>query len=67
MVDVAIEFEKKGLKIPIIIGGATTSEIHTAVKVEPHYSGLYYSRLRCLQKRTCDHQAREHGENKFYS
>lgn len=39
MVDVAIDFEKKGLKIPIIIGGATTSEIHTAVKVEPHYSG----------------------------
>jgi 5-methyltetrahydrofolate--homocysteine methyltransferase len=39
MVDVAIDFEKKGLKIPIIIGGATTSEIHTAVKVETHYSG----------------------------
>lgn len=39
MVDVAKDFEKKGLKIPIIIGGATTSEIHTAVKVEPHYSG----------------------------
>lgn len=39
MVDVAIDFEKKGLKIPIMIGGATTSEIHTAVKVEPHYSG----------------------------
>ena len=39
MVDVAVEFEKRGLKIPIIIGGATTSEIHTAVKVEPHYSG----------------------------
>ena len=39
MVDVATEFEKRGLKIPIIIGGATTSEIHTAVKVEPHYSG----------------------------
>ncbi len=39
MVDVAIDFEKRGLKIPIMIGGATTSEIHTAVKVEPHYSG----------------------------
>lgn len=39
MVDVAVDFEKKGLKIPIMIGGATTSEIHTAVKVEPHYSG----------------------------
>lgn len=39
MVDVAIDFEKKGLNIPIMIGGATTSEIHTAVKVEPQYSG----------------------------
>lgn len=39
MVDVAIDFEKRGLKIPIMIGGATTSEIHTAVKVEPNYSG----------------------------
>ena len=40
MVDVAIEFEKRGLKIPIMIGGATTSEIHTAVKIEQNYSGL---------------------------
>lgn len=39
MVDVATEFEKQNLNIPILIGGATTSEIHTAVKVEPHYSG----------------------------
>jgi 5-methyltetrahydrofolate--homocysteine methyltransferase len=40
MVDVAVEFEKRGLKIPIMIGGATTSEIHTAVKIEHNYSGL---------------------------
>lgn len=40
MVDVAIEFEKRGMKIPIMIGGATTSEIHTAVKIEQNYSGL---------------------------
>jgi 5-methyltetrahydrofolate--homocysteine methyltransferase len=40
MVDVAVEFEKRGLKIPIMIGGATTSEIHTAVKIEQNYSGL---------------------------
>jgi len=39
MVDVAIDFEKKGLKIPILVGGATTSEIHTAVKIAPNYSG----------------------------
>lgn len=38
MVHVAKEMEKKGFKIPIIIGGATTSPIHTAVKIAPYYS-----------------------------
>lgn len=33
-------FEKEGLKLPILIGGATTSKIHTAVKLDPHYSGV---------------------------
>jgi 5-methyltetrahydrofolate--homocysteine methyltransferase len=33
------EFERIGLKIPVLIGGATTSKLHTAVKIEPHYSG----------------------------
>ncbi len=35
MVHVATELEKSGMKIPIFIGGATTSKIHTAVKIEP--------------------------------
>ncbi|MBT6005066.1 MAG: methionine synthase [Prolixibacteraceae bacterium] len=38
MVDVAKEMERRGIDIPILIGGATTSKIHTAVKVEPEYS-----------------------------
>ncbi len=38
MVFVAKEMERKGIKIPLLIGGATTSKIHTAVKVEPYYS-----------------------------
>src|ERR1700730_13361117 len=38
MVIVAKECEKAGLKIPILIGGATTSKMHTAVKIEPQYS-----------------------------
>jgi 5-methyltetrahydrofolate--homocysteine methyltransferase len=38
MVFVAKEMERKGIKIPLMIGGATTSRIHTAVKIEPHYS-----------------------------
>ncbi|KAI9360177.1 methionine synthase [Pilaira anomala] len=38
MVVVAKECEKAGLKIPILIGGATTSKMHTAVKIAPQYS-----------------------------
>lgn len=39
MVDVAKEMERRGLKIPLLVGGATTSKLHTAVKIEQHYSG----------------------------
>jgi 5-methyltetrahydrofolate--homocysteine methyltransferase len=39
MVHVAKEMERNGFTIPLLIGGATTSRIHTAVKVAPHYSG----------------------------
>ena len=39
MVHVAREMERAGLKLPLLIGGATTSKLHTAVKVAPHYSG----------------------------
>jgi len=37
MVFVAKEMEREGLNIPIMIGGATTSKVHTAVKIEEHY------------------------------
>ncbi len=36
---VASEMEREGFRIPLLIGGATTSRAHTAVKIEPHYSG----------------------------
>ena len=39
MCRIASEMERRGLKIPLIIGGATTSELHTAVKIAPLYSG----------------------------
>ena len=39
MVHVAKEMERTGMKIPLMIGGATTSRVHTAVKIAPHYSG----------------------------
>ena len=34
---VAAEMERQGMNLPILIGGATTSKIHTAVKIEPNY------------------------------
>ncbi|MFR9591574.1 MAG: methionine synthase [Rikenellaceae bacterium] len=40
MIQVAKECERRGLLIPIILGGATTSQLHTAVKIAPHYSGV---------------------------
>ena len=39
MVFVASEMEREGFSIPLLIGGATTSRAHTAVKIEPRYSG----------------------------
>jgi len=39
MVHVAKEMERLGMKLPLLIGGATTSKAHTAVKIAPHYSG----------------------------
>jgi 5-methyltetrahydrofolate--homocysteine methyltransferase len=39
MVHVAKEMEKRGFKIPLLIGGATTSGAHTAIKIAQHYSG----------------------------
>lgn len=39
MVHVAKEMERLGMKTPLLIGGATTSRIHTAVKIAPNYSG----------------------------
>jgi len=39
MAHVASEMERLGMKIPLLIGGATTSRMHTAVKIAPLYSG----------------------------
>jgi 5-methyltetrahydrofolate--homocysteine methyltransferase len=37
MAHVAEEIQKAGLSIPVMVGGATTSKLHTAVKIAPHY------------------------------
>ncbi|PWJ73666.1 UNVERIFIED_ORG: methionine synthase (B12-dependent) [Pantoea agglomerans] len=39
MVNMAKEMERQGFTLPLLIGGATTSKAHTAVKIEQHYSG----------------------------
>ncbi len=40
MVQIASEMERRGMEIPLLIGGATTSRTHSAVKIDPVYSGL---------------------------
>lgn len=39
MIHVAKEMERLQMNIPLLIGGATTSRVHTAVKIDPHYTG----------------------------
>ncbi|MFQ5609337.1 MAG: vitamin B12 dependent-methionine synthase activation domain-containing protein, partial [Woeseiaceae bacterium] len=39
MVNVASEMQRLGFRLPLLIGGATTSPAHTAVKIEPNYAG----------------------------
>lgn len=39
MTHIAKEMERQGFDIPLMIGGATTSKVHTAVKIAPHYHG----------------------------
>ena len=47
MVDVAKEMNKAELRIPLLIYGATTSKLHTAVKIEPAYP-WGHSRVGCI-------------------
>ena len=39
MIHVAKEMQRKNITLPLLIGGATTSRAHTAIKIEPHYTG----------------------------
>ncbi|KAL7540864.1 hypothetical protein ACHAXR_010431, partial [Thalassiosira sp. AJA248-18] len=48
MVDVAKEMSKAGFKQPLLIGGATTSKMHTAVKVSPNYFTLDHPVIHVL-------------------
>ncbi len=64
MAFVASEMERLALNIPLVVGGATTSELHTAVKIEPNYSGgvVYVSdasKSVGVFKNLCDKDKRE--------
>lgn len=48
MVDVAKEMSKRGFKQPLLIGGATTSKMHTAVKVSPNYFTMEHPVIHVL-------------------
>lgn len=48
MVHVAAEMERQGFNIPLLIGGATTSRVHTAVKIHPRYEQGRDLCHRCL-------------------
>ena len=45
MIHVVTELERRGLRIPVLVGGAATSKLHTALKIQPSYSGpVIYTR-----------------------
>ena len=55
MAHVAVELEKAGLDIPLLIGGATTSKMHTALKIAPVYHAPVVH-LKMLPKCKCRFQ-----------
>ena len=64
MVHVAREMERRNMQLPLLIGGATTSKQHTAVRIAPEYSALVAHVLDASKavdviSRVIDHDARE--------
>jgi 5-methyltetrahydrofolate--homocysteine methyltransferase len=55
MVSNAAEMQRRGLKIPLIVGGATTSRLHTALKIAPQYDGpVVYVKDASLAASVCN-------------
>ena len=63
MVFVAKEMERRGMNLPLLIGGATTSRIHTAVKIDPNYSGPVVHVLDASKSVPVASQFIQHGES----
>ena len=56
MVHVASEMERQAFDLPLMIGGATTSKAHTAVKIDPHYNrDVVVYVARCFAQRIGGH------------
>ena len=49
----AKRMEERGLKLPLLIGGATTSKMHTAVKIVTQYSGAASAQVVSLNYTLC--------------
>jgi 5-methyltetrahydrofolate--homocysteine methyltransferase len=66
MAHVAREMQRQGFTLPLLIGGATTSRVHTAVKIAPHYEGpVVYVSDASRSVAVCQALASE-GQSKAY-
>ncbi len=66
MVGVAREMQKRQMKTPLLIGGATTSRIHTAVKIDPNYESSVVHVLDASKSVTiCSELLKESGKDAF--
>ena len=66
MVGVAREMQKREMKTPLLIGGATTSRIHTAVKIDPNYESPVVHVLDASKSVTiCSELLKESGRDTF--
>ncbi len=66
MVNIAKEMEKRGMDLPLLIGGATTSRIHTAVKIAPQYSHPSIHVLDASKSvPVVSHLLSDHGKQEF--
>ena len=66
MITNAKEMEKRGMNVPILVGGATTSKAHTAIKIAPHYSGpVIHVSDASLVTEVCNHLTNEKTREQY--
>jgi len=66
MVNLAGEMERQNMKIPLLIGGATTSRLHTAVKIDPVYSGTVLHVLDASRSVPAVSKLKGEGKEEFH-